>query len=69
MTSNPLHRIFRHYLLSRVIPMGMYRGGAGLKCVLVLMVSTVFGKPLYWFVTRFERQTALLRKIRTKLPI
>ena len=68
MTSNPFHRVTRHYLLSRVIPMGMYRGGAGLKCVLVLMVSSLLGKPLYWSATRFERQTALLRRIKTKLP-
>lgn len=66
MASSPLYRIFHHYLLSRVIPMGMYRGGAGLKCLLVMSMSTYLGQPLFWVATRFERQIASIRRIQMK---
>ena len=68
LTSNPLHRVFAQYLLSRIIPLGCYQRGGGLKCLLVLSVSSYFGRPIFWFVTKFERSVARLQRIRAKLP-
>lgn len=68
LTSNPLHRVFGHYLLCRFVPLGCYQRGAGLKCSLVLSVSSYFGRPIFWFVTRFERTMARLQRILAKLP-
>lgn len=67
LTSSPMHRVFRHFLLSRFIPMGVYQGGGGLKCLLILSVTHYFGRPIFWFVTRFEPQMARLYKIREKI--
>ena len=67
LSSSPIHRVFRHYLLSRCIPMGAYQGGGGLKCLLIFFVTHYFGHPLFWFVTRFERYMAMLYRFKEKI--
>ena len=69
VASSPIHRVFGHYLLSRIVPMGMYRGGAGLKCLLVLSMTHYLGRPIFWFVTRFEPQMARLYRIKERLSL
>ncbi len=64
--SSPMHRVFRHYLLSRIIPMGAYQQGGGIKCLLILSATHYFGRPIFWFITRFEPQMARLYRIREK---
>ena len=68
LTSNPLSRVFRHYLLSRMVPLGCYQRGGGMKCLLVLSVSSYFGRPIFWFAIRFERTMGRLQRIRAILP-
>ncbi len=67
LSSSPIDRVFRHYLLSRCIPMGVYQGGGGLKCLTVFFVTHYCGRPLFWFVTRFEQYLVKLYKIREKI--
>jgi hypothetical protein len=67
LTSNPTGRVFSHYLLSRFIPMGVYQGGAGLKCLLIFTVTHYFGRPIFWFVARFEPQMARLYRLKERL--
>ena len=69
LASNPFRRVFGHYLLSRVIPLGCYRGGGGLKCLLVLSVSSFLGRPVFWFVTRFEGPISRLQRLLIKLHL
>ena len=69
LTSSPIHRVFRHYLLSRFIPMGSYQGGGGVKCLFILSVTHYLGRPIFWFVTRFEPQMARLYKIKERLSL
>lgn len=66
LSSSPVHRVLRHYLLSRLIPMGVYRGGAGLKCLLVVLVIHSLGRPIFWFITRFERHVARMYRLKEK---
>lgn len=66
LTSNPISRVFWHSLRSRCIPMGNYRGGAGLKCLVILSVTHYFGRPIFWCITRFEPQMARLYRIRER---
>ncbi len=68
LTSNPLRRVFGHYLLSRMVPLGCYQRGGGMKCLLVLSVSSYFGRPIFWFTTRFERTMGRLQRLRARLP-
>ena len=63
LRSNPIHCVLGHYLLSRLVPLGNYRNGAGLKCLLVLSVCIYLGRPLFWLVTRCERLMARLERI------
>lgn len=67
LTSSPIGRIFGHYFLSRFIPMGVYQGGAGFKCLLIFFVTHYFGRPIFWFVTRFEPQMARLYRLKERL--
>ena len=68
LTSNPLRRVFGHYLLSRMVPLGCYQRGGGLKCLLVLSLSRYCGRPIFWFATRFERTMSRLQRLRQILP-
>ncbi len=68
LCSNPLHRVAKHYFLGRFIPHGSNQGGGGVKCLLVLWVSCYFGRPLFWFATRFQRAANLLLQVRQRLP-
>ncbi len=65
--SSNVGRVWKYYTLSRVIPMGMNRGGAGFRCLFVFGISHLFGRPIFWFTTRFESQFAQLYKIKTRL--
>jgi len=67
LSSSPIHRVFRHYLLSRCIPLGAYRGGGGLKCFIIFSVTHYCGRPLFWFVTRFEHHLARLYRLKEKI--
>lgn len=69
LNSSPVHRVFRHYLLSKFVPMGAYQDNAGLKCLLIFSVTHYLGKPIFWFVTRFEPQMARLYRIKEKLSL
>ncbi len=67
LTSSPMLRVLKHYLLGRLIPMGFYHGGGGLKCLLILTVTHSLGRPIFWFVTRFELQMARLYTLRGRI--
>lgn len=67
LTSNPIHRVFMHYLMSRCVPMGAYQGGGGLKCLVIFTVTHYFGQPLFWFVTRFEHQMMKLYRLKERI--
>jgi hypothetical protein len=66
LTSSPISRVFSHYLLSRFIPMGMYHGGGGLKCLFIFSVAHHCGRPIFWFVTRFEPHMVRFYKLKER---
>lgn len=67
LSGNGILRVFRHQLLAKCIPMGISRGGAGFKCLLVLGVVHYFGNPIFSFMVRYERQAAYLYKLRERI--
>ena len=67
--TSSMFRVLHHYTLSRFVPMGVYRGGPGLKCILVLIATIVVGRPLYYLSLRFERPTAFLRYLKNKFHL
>lgn len=67
LTGISISRIFKHFLFSRIIPMGNYGGGPRLKPLMVFFLTHSAGRPLFWFTTRFERQMILLYRIINRL--
>lgn len=67
VTGNALPRLIRHQLTARFIPLGNYRGGAGLRCLVILAVLHSIGRPLFRVLVRFERQLAALYGIRERM--
>lgn len=64
LTGNSILRVFRQQVTAKFIPMGNYRGGAGLKCLLVFSVLHYLGKPIFLVLIRFERQLSWLYRLR-----
>lgn len=66
LTGNTVLRVFRHQLLARCLPLGNYRGGAGMKCLVIFSVLHYFGRPLFRVLVRFERQLHSLYRLRER---
>ncbi|HBI15674.1 MAG TPA: hypothetical protein DDY20_09205 [Desulfobulbaceae bacterium] len=66
LAGNSVLRVFRHQLLARFLPLGNYRGGAGLKCLVIFSVLHYVGRPLFRVLVRFERQLHCLYKLRER---
>lgn len=61
---NSFFRVFRFNVLNKLIPIGNYKTGTGMKAGLVLLCLHWFGKPLFKVLVRFE---PYLHKIYLKL--
>lgn len=66
LTGNPVLRVFRHQLLARCLPLGNYRGGAGMKCLVIFSVLHYFGRPLFRVLIRYERHLHALYRLRER---
>jgi len=64
IAGNSFFRVFRFNLLNKIVPIGNFRLGTGLKPGLVLLFLHWFGKPIFTVLVRFE---PLLHKIYMKL--
>lgn len=51
-----LPRVARLLLLSRIIPIGNLGGGGGVRCLAVLAVLHLLGRPLFSVLIRYEPQ-------------
>ena len=56
ITGNSFFRVFRLNAVNKVIPLGNYRFGVGLKPALVLLVLHYFGRPVFQLLVRYEPQ-------------
>lgn len=63
LAGNGILRIFRHQVTAKCVPLGNYRGGAGFKCLTVFTVLHYLGAPIFYVLTRFERQMVFLYKL------
>jgi hypothetical protein len=64
LTGNELSRLLRTTLLSRLIPCGNWRGGPGMRCLVVLALLHYAGRPLYLLIARYgERLRPLRQKV------
>jgi hypothetical protein len=61
---NELARVCRTYFRSRVIPLGSFGTGPGLRCLLVFTVLHYFSAPVFYV---FVRKENTVRRIYQKL--
>ncbi len=54
ISGNTITRVLRFNLLNKIVPIGNYRLGTGLKPGLVLLVLHWFGRPLFRLLIRYE---------------
>jgi hypothetical protein len=63
LTGNRFQRVFRLNLLDRIVPLGIVRGGTGLKPALVLLFLHRCGGPLFSLLIRYERHVHRLYQL------
>ena len=56
ISGNTMLRVLRFNLLNKLVPIGNYRLGTGLKPGLVLLLLHWFGRPLFTVLIRYEPQ-------------
>lgn len=62
---NELSRVIRTYVRSRIIPLGYFGSGPGVRCIVVLGILHYFSRPVFWLLVRREEQVrGLYRKIK-----
>ncbi|MHB8808929.1 MAG: hypothetical protein ACYC9M_02800 [Desulfobulbaceae bacterium] len=66
LAGNSVLRVFRHQLLARCLPLGNYRGGAGMKCLVIFAVLHYLGRPLFRVLVRYERRLHSLYRLRER---
>lgn len=55
ISNNGILRLIKHLIINRFSLVGNIFGNPGVKYLLVLVVLHYFGRPLYWFASRWER--------------
>lgn len=66
LAGNSVLRVLRHQLLARILPLGNYRGGAGMKCLVIFSVLHYLGRPLFRVLVRYERRLHSLYRLRER---
>ncbi len=56
VAGNSFFRTFRFNVLNKIIPLGNYRSGTGLRPALVLLVLHYVGRPVFSLLIRYESQ-------------
>ncbi|MGB5231352.1 MAG: hypothetical protein WBN83_07520 [Desulfoprunum sp.] len=49
-------RVTRLLMLNRIIPIGNFGGGGGVRCLVVLAVLHLLGRPLFTILIRYEQR-------------
>lgn len=49
-------RVMRLTMMSKIFPLGNFTTGPGGKCLLALAVLHFVGRPVFWFLTRYEER-------------
>ena len=64
LTGLELSRSVKHGVLAKILPMGNFGGGPGVKNLMTLCLLTSFGTFIFGCMLRFERLTRLINRIR-----
>ena len=56
LTGVEFPRVARLLMFNRIIPLGNLGGGGGVRCLVVLAVLHLFGRPLFTLLIRYEQR-------------
>jgi len=56
LTGVEFPRVARLLMLNRIIPIGNLGGGGGVRCLMVLAVLHLLGRPLFTLLIRYEHR-------------
>ena len=62
IAGNSFYRVFKLCCLNKIVPIGNFKHGPGLKASLVLLLLHYLGKPIYMLSTRYERYVHNLKE-------
>lgn len=62
-----LSRLIKTALVSKIVPLGNFRGGPGGRCLAVLALLHYFGYPMYRILAQYGHRLQLLRRFVAKL--
>jgi hypothetical protein len=61
---NEFFRVCRTFIRSKIVPLGSFGSGPGIRCLLVLTVLHYFSAPIYYV---FVRKEDAIRKVYLRL--
>ena len=67
LAGSEIFRITRTLAFNRCIPVGNLAGGGGIRCLLVLIVLHVLGRPVFGVLMRQERRAHALHTFINRL--
>jgi len=62
VTGHETLRLIKLSAFGKIIPVGNWRGGPGLRCLVIVSVLHYFGYPLYWLNARYGHKLGLLKR-------
>lgn len=64
---NSILRLTRTVILGKILPLGNFHSGPGLRCLVTLFILHRFGRPLFVVLSKYSNRSRVLRKIHHKL--
>ena len=63
LAGSEISRMIRILVFNRLIPVGNLAGGAGIRCLLVLAILHVLGRPIFRLLVQQEQRIHALRNV------
>jgi hypothetical protein len=67
LAGNGVSRTIKMLMFNRIVPVGNLAGGGGLRCLLVLAVLHVCGRPIFQLLIRLNQSNSILFKVLKRL--
>jgi hypothetical protein len=63
LAGNEASRLIRLSSFGKLVPIGNWRGGPGLRCLIVVSTLHYLGYPLYWLNAKYGHKLGYLKRI------
>lgn len=65
--NNTIFRLLKITVLGKILPLGNFHSGPGLRCILTLAILHRAGYPIYFLLAKYGDKSRILRKVYQKL--